>query len=716
LRKSHVAAGCLVLVTLAVYIPAMRGGFVWNDNEIGSLGRNIVLEEHGLYRVWFTAESVNYWPLTWTSYWLEHRIWGLNPAGYHVVNVLIHIGSALLIWGVLRRLSLPGAWMAALVFAIHPVNVESVAWITQRKNTLSLFFCLLAFSWCLRFDDGARRRWYWAATAAFLAAMLSKGAAATFPVVLLLSAWHRREKIRGRDILRSLPFFAIALLMSGVEVWFQYVKAIGETVVRDDSFMARFAGAGWIVWDYLYKAALPIRTCFIYPRWNIDPSNWLVYLPNLALLVVLAACWYRRKSWGRPAFFALSCFVVTLAPVLGFFDIYFMRYSLVADHYQYLSIIAVIALLIGGGVRLLNKLSPASRRPHYLVAAPLVVVLSCLTWRQCGAYQDSEALWRDTLKKNPDAWIAHGELGNILVARGDVDEALEHYRQALTLTPDAEIHNNIGGALLIKRRPRQAVEHFRLALRINPDYLDAHENLGATLRSLGRAEEALEPLRRAVALAPDRARTRLQLANLLAASKRHGEALEHYRAAIELEPDNAEARRNLGMTLASLGRLVESVGHFRRSIELDPNAHRAHYNLAVVLKALGRAEQAVPHFRAALRLNPDWPEALVQLAWILAVHPDEQVRDADEAVRLAEQSAALTKGVDSKTLDTLAAAYASAGRFDEAVATCARALALAGETAGEAWRRTVRERLELYRQGRAFREKPLDSGVSPLDP
>jgi hypothetical protein len=367
----------LVALTLLVYITAILSGFVWDDDT--HLIDNMVLKEYGLYRSWFTSEQFNYWPVTWTSYWLEYQLWGLNPTGYHAVNVLVHAANALLIWRILIQLNVPGAWMAAVVFAVHPVNVESVAWISQQKNTLSMFFFLLSLLWYLRFDYSGHRGLYWTAVSLFVLAMLSKGAVATLPVVLLMCVWWLRKTISHRDLLGSLPFFAVSALMSIVEIWFQYVRAIGGDIVRDDSFFARLAGAGWVVWFYLYKALLPLNLSFIYPRWEIDPTNWLSYIPGLVLIGLLWLCWRFRQSWGQAVLFALGYFVVTLGPVLGFFNIYFMKYSFVADHYQYVSIIGIIALLVAVGCRVLKQLGRGGARLVYVGATAVLVVLGLLT-------------------------------------------------------------------------------------------------------------------------------------------------------------------------------------------------------------------------------------------------------------------------------------------------------------------------------------------------
>ncbi|MBU0617154.1 MAG: tetratricopeptide repeat protein [Planctomycetes bacterium] len=711
LHRPALQAGTIVLLTLVVYVPAMRGGFVWNDHERGSLTGNIVLQENGLYRVWFTTESVNYWPVVWTSYWLEHQLWGLNPTGYHVVNVLIHAACAFLVWRILVRLNIPGAWLAALIFAVHPVNVESVAWITQRKNLLSLLFFLVAVLWYLRFDDCRRWAWYGAAVVAFLLAMLSKGAVVTLPVVLLLCVWWRRGAISRRDLLRSLPFFAVAVLMSGVEIWFQYARAIGEDVIRDDTFLQRLAGAGWVVWFYMYKALLPIRLCFIYPRWEIDLANWLTYLPDLALLLLFVLCWRYRRAWGRPILFALAYYVVTLGPVLGFVNIYFMRYSLVADHYQYVSIIAIIALIASAGRAALTWISRGRPWPGRAVAAAIVLALGLLTWRQSRAYENAETLWRDTLSKNRTAWMVHSNLGNILCARGELDGAIGHYREALHLTADnAEVHNNLGNALALAGKTDEAIPHYQQALQLKPDYADAHNNLGLALAMRGSLDEAIGYYRTALEIAPRYARAHVNLGNALANQHRYGEAIDHYQVALESEPNHAEAHANLANALSVRGRTDEAILHFREALRLRPEHAETHYKLGLVLTQTGRTDEALPHYRQAARFRPGWPLPLKKLGWILATRLDANVYQRQEAIRVAQRAVQLTKRQDPEALDALAAAYAAAGQFDRAVATAAEALALPAATASHGLADAIQERLKLYRQEKPYRERRPSPG------
>lgn len=599
--KNLTFAAALVVLTLLVYLPAIGGGFVWDDDAM--LTDNVVLKEHGLYRSWFTTEQPNYWPLTWTSYWLEYHLWGLSPAGYHIVNILLHAGSALIVWRILVQLRIPGAWLAAAVFAVHPVNVESVAWITQRKNTLSLFFYLLSLLCYLRFDRRGTAGLYWTSIVLFVVAMFSKGTVVALPVVVLMCIWWLRGTISRRDVLRSIPFFAVAAVMSVVEIWFQYVRAIGGEVVRNDAFFGRLAGAGWVIWFYLYKALLPINLSFVYPRWRIDPANGVSYVPDLALLVVLGVCWRFRWSWGRAAMLALGYFIVMLGPVLGFFDFYFMKYSFVADHYQYVSIIGIIALVVAAGWRLLKRAGLGDARVAYVSSALVLIALGLLTWQKGQIYKDQETLWRDTVQRNPNAPLAHNNFGFALASRGEIDEAISHYREAIKLDPNNnKARYNLAFALVSQGQLDEAVKQFRQHLRIKPNDANAQISLGNVLYSLGRREEAEVQFREALQRNPGIASLHDNLGVLLVLQGKLDEGISHLRQAVKLEPDNAAAHYNLGRALAHQGDLQSAIVHFRQSLRIDPERAHVHESLGRALARLGKKDEAIQHYNEAIRI------------------------------------------------------------------------------------------------------------------
>jgi tetratricopeptide (TPR) repeat protein len=443
------------------------------------------------------------------------------------------------------------------------VNVESVAWIAQRKTILAMLFFLPALFYYLRFDRTDRRLPYVLSVILFVLAMLSKGSVVGLPVVILLCVWWLRGTISKRDIIRSIPFFAVSAVMSVVEIWFQYNRTICEDVVRSDSFLSRLAGAGWAVWFYLYKAILPINLTFIYPRWHIDAANRVSYVPGLLLIVLLMLTWRYRRGWGRPAFFAFVYFVVMLFPVLGFFNIYFMRYAFVADHYQYVSIISVIALATGIVYRYLGA-------GVLRIAAILVLMLlGSATWQQSSRYKNAETLWKDTLRKTPNCVMAHNNLGNILQFQGKIDAAVSHFYQAINKDPNFfEAYNNLGNALLLQGKADEAVFYYSRSLELNPANARIHYNLATVLQSQGRSEEAVK----------------------------------HYIEALRFKPDFVDARSNLGVLFAGVGKFDDAIVNFTEALRMKPNSAELHYNLAIALDSQGRSEEALAHYNRALEL------------------------------------------------------------------------------------------------------------------
>src|SRR5262245_7464980 len=363
-RRLLAGAAVISLAVAIAYWPSLRGDFVLDD-EILVSQNNLVRAPDGLMRFWFTTEPADYWPVTNSTFWLEWRFWLDNPTGYRATNIVLHIVDSLLIWLVLRRLIIPGAFFAALLFAVHPVNVESVAWIAQRKNVLSLLFFLLSIWFYLRsqptsVSDSPRRgepkgnsaltsersfsaSSYWLGLTAFVLAALSKGSVAILPLVLLLISWWQHSRITRRDLLMTAPFFAIAVVLTVVNIWFQ--RHGSEEIIRHVTFAQRLAGAGAVVWFYLWKSLMPLRLAFVYPQWEIDTSDLRWWLPLAATLIVTTLLiWQRRTRFGHPLLFAWAFFCIALLPVMGFTDVGFMKYSLVADHYQHIALIAVVAL------------------------------------------------------------------------------------------------------------------------------------------------------------------------------------------------------------------------------------------------------------------------------------------------------------------------------------------------------------------------------------
>ena len=578
-------AGLIILVTVVAYLPAMRGGFVFDDELLITHNR-LVQASDGLYRFWLTREAADYYPLTSSLLWLEWRLWGANPMGYHVVNVVLHAINAVLVWIILRRLKIPAAWLAGLVFAIHPVNVATAAWISEQKNTLSMLFYAAAILLYLEFDERDKWGWYGLSLVAFVLALLCKSAVVMLPVVLLGCVWWSYGRVRRKDFLRAVPFFVLSLAFGLVTIWFQYNRALGGGTVRTDSFLTRLLAAGWVPWFYLSKALLPLDLTVVYPRWNINVSHWLAYLPGVILAGCFTVVWWKRNTWGRPFLFGLGYFVVMLFPVLGFFDQAFYAFSLVADHWQYYSIVGVIALAVAIGERIARSMGERGRYIGVSVGAVVLMVLGAATWERGCVYADSQTLWQDNVVKNPNAWVAHNYLGRDLSRADGVHQAIAHYEQALRLKPDyVDAHNNLGNALMEVGRILDAMRHYVQALRIDPDYATAHYNLGVALAQTGELQSAIA----------------------------------HFEQALRIDPDYAEAHNNLGSALSIAGRVQEAINQYRQALRLKPDSPEIHCNLAMALEQAGNVKEARAQYEEALRIKPDSAEAQHGLAQLQTV-------------------------------------------------------------------------------------------------
>lgn len=528
----------IVLVTLAVYLPAIRGGFVWDDYTLITENR-LVKANDGLYRFWCTTEAAEYYPLTYSLWWLEWRLWGATPMGYHVVNVLLHAVNAILVWIILRRLKIPGAWFAAVVFAIHPVNAATVAWICEQKSTLSMLFYTVAILLYLRFDEEHCWRWYGLSLAAFLLALLAKTAVVMLPIVLLGCVWWTRGQARWKDVLYSSPFFILSAGLGLLTIRVHHSQLVMESAARAAGFASRLATAGWVPWFYLSKALLPFNLTAVYPQWQVDASRWVSYVPGLILAGSLTLFWWNRNTWGRPFFFGFGYFVAMLFPVLGFFDQSFYRFSLVADHWQYYSLAGVVGLVGAMGCRI-------SGQTRAVAGVAVLTVLGLMTSERAGVYASEETLWRDTVEKNPAGWMPHYNLGTILLQAGKLEEAIVQFEQAARLRPDlVKVHSNLGIALAQAGRVQEAVAQFERALQIDPHLFEVHGNLGHALMIQGKMPEAITHWKQALQIKPESADVHYDLGLALEQIGQIAEAIKHYELALKFKPDYTEARQAL---------------------------------------------------------------------------------------------------------------------------------------------------------------------------
>jgi tetratricopeptide (TPR) repeat protein len=503
-KRQYVIAGLICMLALAAYLPAMTAGYVWDDDTF--LYENPWIHAgDGLARFWFTTEPYDYYPLTSSMLWVEWRLWGGQPWGFHLVNILLHAGSAVLVWKVLERLKVPGAALAGALFAVHPVTVQSVAWITERKNTLPMVLYLGSLLAYLQWEDGRPKKLYLWSVGLFLLAMLAKTAPVAMPLVLLVLAWKRRGRIGLADLRRVLPFLAISIGLGLLTVWYQSHRAIANEVVRSDSLLSRAVIASWAVWFYLYKAVWPVGLAFTYPRWRADLAAPASYLPLAGMVVLTAGLWLLRRRLGRGPLAAWLYFLLMLGPVLGFIEIYYMRYTFVADHWQYFALPAVLAVLAAAGAWAVGRLAGGNVKLAWAGSALLLLPLAVLSFRQCGVYHDNESLWQDTVAKNPSCWLGWDQLGVNQARAGDILKAKALFEKSLEVFPDqGEGHRLLAKALANQPMPdyRRAMEHYQRSLELRPfDPITQTEYcqllLACPVQSLRNPAKALELARQA---------------------------------------------------------------------------------------------------------------------------------------------------------------------------------------------------------------------------
>ncbi len=473
--------GALLVAVVLVYQPVWHGGLLLDDEV--HITRPELRSWHGVYRIWFDVGAIQqYYPLSETAFWVQYKLWGDAMFGYHLANILFHALTAVMVALLLRQLAIPGAYLAAAIFALHPVHVESVAWITEQKNTLSAVFYLGAAMAYLRFDQNRGTAWYLGALGLFVLALVSKIVAVTLPAALLVIFWWRRGRLSWRwDALPLTPFFIIGAVMGVFVTWAErkMVGADGPDFAM--TVLQRCLLPGRVIWFYLGKLLWPADLHFMYPRWQVDSAIWWQYLFPLALLLLLAALWWPSRRWRGPLA-GMLFFVGTLFPVLGFLNVYWFLFSYVADHFQYLASLGIIAPVAAGAALLLDHWGLWRRPAGYAVCMVVLAVLGSLTWQQSRIYSDAETLYGTTVAKNPDCWLAHNNLGAALAERGQVDEAIGHYQTALKIKPDyAKAHYNLGNALVQCGQVDEAIAHYERALEIKPDDADMHNNLGGVL-------------------------------------------------------------------------------------------------------------------------------------------------------------------------------------------------------------------------------------------
>jgi tetratricopeptide (TPR) repeat protein len=751
-QREWLWAFLLVALVFISYARVFNAGFIWDDES--HLTRNpCVVGPLGLKEIWTSARAV-YYPLVLTTFWTVHRFAGLSPRPYHLLNVFLHAGSAVLLWQVLRQLNVRGAWLGAALWALHPVMVQSVAWVTELKNTQSGFFYLSSIFCFLKWDERLRIRrilrikkgtaeqdravsrppwrlagngyfliWFALSLSFFILATLSKPSVVMLPVVLALCLWWRTGRIYWRDIAALAPFVLISALASVWTIVEQKFHAGAIGVEWAQTWPERLIIAGRAIWFYMAKLAWPYPLIFIYPRWKINSSQLIAYLPLVAALGGLLVLWLIRAKWSRTVFFAAAYYVVSLFPVLGFFSVYFFRYSFVSDHFQYLASMGPLALASAGIVTGCSRLAASRwlsglpsilwhgavvRTPLVGICGVLLLSLVFLTWRQTAVYHNLVTLYTGTLTKNPGCWMAHYNLGIALNNQGKTDEAIAHYREAIELRPSyAEAHYNLGRLLARKGQLDDAVTHYEKALEINPADAEAQNNLGVTLFGSGRVDEAIAHYQEALKIRPDYAEASCNLASALLSKGDLDGAIAYYSMCLALLPNQAEPEYNLASALLRKGRTDEAIAHYKKALELRPDSADAHANLGSAFLEKGRVQDAIAAYRNALRISPENVPAQTNLAWLLATSSDPSLRNGSEAIRLAEQADSESSRSENHpiVLRILAAAYAESGRFTEAKKAAQQALQEAEMQGNSTLSNALRDEIALYELGLPYHKK-----------
>jgi tetratricopeptide (TPR) repeat protein len=634
--SSIARSGILIAAVFLAYAAVWRAGFVWDDDS--HLTANpCIIGPLGLKEIW-TSPSANYFPLVLTNFWLQHALWGLHPLGYHLINVAFHAANALLLWRVLTVLNVRGAWWGAAIWALHPVMVESVAWISELKNTQSAFFYLLAILLYLRWytepRGRTRRLCYVLLLVTAMAAVLSKPSTVMLPIVLLLCRWWQERRWRLNQVLPVLPLFGLSASAALWTIWEQKYHSFALGPEWNQSFVERVAIAGKSFWFYLEKLAWPFPLTFVYPRWSGASAVDLV--PTFFAVAAIAFLWVRRNAFPGMLATVLS-FGALLFPVLGFFSVYYFRYSFVADHFQYLASMVPLAAVPAAVLQVSVSRWPGVHAQRWVLGIVLLLGLLTTTLLQSRRFANSRQLWLTTVADNPGCWLGETILGNMANAEGRFDEAIQRHQRALRVEPRSyEAHYNLGLAFVNKGRIGDGIAEYREALRLRPDYAEAEHNLGVAFAKADQPAEAVSHYEQALRLGPPRAETELMLALALTLSNQAATAIAHYEAALKLNPTDPRARYSYGRTLEILGQTAQAIPQYRAAIQLDPRNADAEAHLAAALARTGDASGAVEHYGQAARLQPMVPGLRADYAAVLFASGrlNDAAREYEMAVRL----------------------------------------------------------------------------------
>jgi tetratricopeptide (TPR) repeat protein len=612
-RRNLLPVTTIFAVTLAAYLPILHAGFIWDDDKHVTLN-TLLRSTQGLQTLWLDRTALpQYYPLTHTFFWIEYHLWGDRPFGYHAVNLLLHIGNAIFVWMILRRLSVRGALLAAILFAVHPVNVETVGWIAERKNTLSGFFYLLSLLAYLRLQDESRRRanWYLLSLTLFICSLLCKSVTCTLPAAMLLITWWRDGRLRLRDLTALVPFFTIGALLGLNTAYLERTRVTASGAewrfasTIPGEIIARCLIAGRAVWFYLSKLFLPHPLMFEYPRWHINVSIlWQYAFPAAAAFVVISVFLLRQRL-GRGPLACFLYFVGTLFPALGFANLYPMRFSFVADHFQYLASIGPLTFIAA----CLCK-RPLARAHDFLPIGILVSALLLLTFARTFAFQDQLTLYADSISKNPKGWLSQTNYGVLLAGNGDLDGAVAHLSAGVALHPDnAPAADKLGQIAEFRNQDAAAAIWFRRAIAMDSTLGVAHYDLANLLKKDGDVAGALGEYQLAIEHSPNHAPAHLSYGVLLANQSNYTAAAKEFAEAVRIDSASTHARKLLIAALEQSGQFAAAITQIHQLLQKTPSDALLYNDLGLAETALHADAPAIAAFSHALALDPTLSEA-----------------------------------------------------------------------------------------------------------
>jgi len=711
-KQDWVWALILFLAVMLTYTPIWQAGFVWDD-EVNITHNPCIVGPLGLKEIWTTSAG-QFFPLVLTTFWVEHELWGLAPLPYHLVSVLLHAACAVSLWRVLQSLQIPGSWLGAALWALHPLQVESVAWISEMKNTQSGLFYLLTilfFVKYLRTKDLGREvdvNWNYALTLIFAAlAMMSKASTVVLPIVLCLCAWWVEGQWRWHNLVKLTPVFTMSIVDAGLSLWsYRSGVRVSYDPQWTETWPQRIATVGDVIWFYLGKLLWPHPLMTVYPRWQINAGLGISYLPLLAVIAILLFLWFKRTSWwGRSFFFAFSYFLIGLSLFLTLIDQSFWQFSFVEDHLQFLAGMGPLAM-VGMSLALFsNVILPERRWLQGFFGAVLLLVLGLWSWKRAWVYQSDETLWGDALAKNPNCWVAYSNIGTVFAQRGQIHQAMAYYQKALEINPNyADAHNNFGAMLAQNGRLDEAMSQYRKAIDINPDHADAHNNLGALFMQQGKVDEALIQYKKALQINSNYIDAYNNLGLAFVKKGQLNEAIAQYQNALKVDPGNADVHNNLGATFIQKGQLDKAIAQYQEALNINPeyvdaynnlglafvekgqmdearirfelavelnsNNAEAHNNLGNVYYKMGRLDESIIHFKKALELNPSNADAHYNLGSALSKkgQVNEAIAEFQKALKIDPNNA--------EAHNNLGDAFLHKGQINEAIVQFRKALTI----------------------------------------